>query len=135
MKLKKSLFHDVLFIARKKIINHREFKHFLHFSFIIQENKVIEWGTNNKRVPEKHNGYHRRIQDIKYNPKTHSEVDAWKKARGILNKRKNFQIINVRLNRLGELRNSRPCNCCYEILKALGCNSFYFSTILGFQKF
>lgn len=130
--MKKSLLDEVLNIARRNIQKHREYGHFLHFSFVIQCNKLVEWGMNNKRVPARHNGYHNRIQDLDYHPKTHSEVDAWKKAKGILNKKKSFQMINIRLNKKGELRNSRPCECCFEILQAMGCSKFYYSSQIGF---
>lgn len=130
--MKKSLYNEVLAIARRNITKHREYGHFLHYSFIIQGNQIVEWGTNNKRVPAIHNGYHDRIRDLDFSPKTHSEVDAWKKASGILDNRRSFQMINIRLNKAGEIRNSKPCECCFEILKAMGCSKFYYSSSVGF---
>lgn len=130
--MKKSLFNETLAIARRGIPKHGEYNHFLHFSFVIQSNKIIDWGMNNKRIPAIHNGYHNRINDLSYSPKTHSEVDAWKKAKGLLDKKKSFNLINIRLNKKGEIRNSRPCECCFEILKAMGCSKFYYSSSVGF---
>jgi len=130
--VKKSIFNEVLSTARRKITKHRDLGHFLHFSFVIQNNKIVEWGMNNKRIPARHNGYHRRVQDPGFGPKTHSEADAWKKAKGLLDKKKCFQIVNIRLNKSGELRNSRPCECCFELLRAMGCSKFYYSSSVGF---
>jgi hypothetical protein len=128
--MKKSLFNEVVSIARSKMHLHPEFDHFLHFTFIIQDNKVIEWGMNHAGMPRKHYGYHK--DDITFVPKTHAEVDSYKKARGLLDKSKSFLAINIRLNRFGELRMSKPCKCCYNLLKNLGCKRFYYSSNVGF---
>jgi hypothetical protein len=130
--MKKSILDEALAISRRNKSKHPELEHFLHYSFIIQENKIVEFGLNNKGVPHRHYGYHDRIKDHRYSPKTHSEIAAYRKARGILDKRKNFQIVNVRINKAGDVRNSKPCSCCYAIMKALGCSRFFYSSDVGF---
>jgi len=125
--MKKSILHEALAIAQRTV--HTE--NFRHFTFIVQNNKIVEFGKNNKREPERHYGYHSRLLDCWYSPKTHSEIHAYKKARGILDK-KPFGIINIRLNKRNELRISKPCSCCYQIMKELGCSEFYYSCDFGF---
>ena len=132
--MKKSLIKEAYAIARRNIELHPENGRFIHFSFVVQHGKIIEWGVNHAGVPRKHYGYHNRLDDPTFKPKTHSEADAWKKARGLLDKQERWSMINVRLNRRGELRNSKPCLCCYGLLTALGCEYFYFSTNETFLK-
>jgi len=67
-------------------------------------------------------------------PKIHSEIAAYRKAKGILTKNEPFEIVNIRLNKNKELRLSKPCICCFEIMKELGCSKFYFSSNAGFLK-
>jgi tRNA(Arg) A34 adenosine deaminase TadA len=99
----------------------------LHFSFIVADGCIIEWGCNMAHTPPVHMGYAKRINNNE--PKLHSELVAYKKAKGLL--RSNFEIINVRFNRAGKLRISMPCSVCYSILKGLGCKTFYFSNADG----
>lgn len=99
-----------------------------HYTFIIQNNKIIEYGRNRIDRSYKELGF----------PETsnrHSEVDAWKRARGILKKNKKFEIVNIRLNRCGEIRDSKPCSCCYSYLLDLGCRRFYYSCSSGEFKY
>lgn len=132
--MKKSLIYTALSIAINKMEYHPELDRFIHYTFIVQDNKIIEWGRNNKRSPARHFGYHNRISDFNFGPKTHSEIDAYKKAKGLLNKNKKFEIINVRLNKNKELRSSKPCEFCYNIMKKLGCERFVFSCDERFES-
>jgi len=123
--MKQTILKECVRIAREK--NQQRDSDFRHFSFIIQRNKLVDWGTNVSRVPPMiHFGY----------PKTsgwHSEVNAYRKAKGILEDG-SFEVINIRLNKLGELRLSKPCKCCHAFLKELGCSYVYFSTDVGFAR-
>lgn len=123
--MKKSLLNQALQIAESKLLYHTE-ESFLHWSFVVQRNKILDYGTNCKLIPPIHLGYHRWGRATP--PKTHSEVRAYHKAKGLLDDKKEFQLINVRLTKSGEIRNSQPCECCYNLLKELGCCKFYFST-------
>src|SRR5215216_5136790 len=82
--MKKSLFHECLSIAISKMHNHPQYENFIHFSFIVQNNKIVGYGRNNCATPPKHQGYHSRVPT----PKTHSEINAYKKVKGILEKDK-----------------------------------------------
>lgn len=128
-KMKKSLLHYALNVAVTNIPRHPEYHHYLHYTFIVQGNKILEWGTNNSLEPKKHFGYHERIQHSA--PKSHSELTAYKKARGLLGT-KPFELINIRLTRSGLVRLSKPCVCCHQILRELGCTKFYYSYESGF---
>ena len=50
----------------------------------------------------------------------HSELDALLRVdKGLLKKRPKLDLINVRFNRFGELRMSRPCEKCMPWCEAL----------------
>ena len=100
-------------------------KTWLHWSYIVQSGGIVEWGTNRPGVPPIHFGYAARIDGN--SPKTHSELDAYRKARGLLDKSE-FSVLNLRLNRRGELRMSKPCICCSAFLSVVGCSHIVYST-------
>jgi hypothetical protein len=122
--MKKSLLKLALHTANKMLYKHPQFNHYIHFAFLVQNEKIISIGKNHLGIPPKHLGYHKRINDV---PKTHAEWDAYKKGKGLLDKSKPFECINIRLNKKGELKLSKPCCCCYDVLKELGCKKFYYS--------
>lgn len=101
---------------------HKHVENYCHFTFIIQDNKVVEWGTNRSADALTFLGYPK-------HSKMHSEVDAYFKAKGILDK-KPFEAVNIRITRTGLIRNSRPCKCCFEFLKGLKCKRIWFTTNL-----
>jgi tRNA(Arg) A34 adenosine deaminase TadA len=129
--VKKSLLEEAYRIAIKNLENHPEYEHYAHFSFVVRGNQIIEWATNNAHTPPKHFGYGARIKGAK--PKTHSEIMAYKRARRLIG-RSNFELINIRLNRSRQMRMSKPCVCCHDIMTALGCTKFYYSSEVGFLK-
>jgi len=118
--MKTSLVREALRISREKLPYHSWFKYRkCHFSFVVQNNKILGWGMNKPgKAP---------IQYKEYSA-VHSEIDVLKKTRGVINFNRSFEIINIRLNRQGELRLSAPCQTCGKTIKALGCKNVYFST-------
>lgn len=127
--MKKSILRECLRIAKSKNNpeTHPKFgngRH--HFTFIVQDNKIIEMGINREGPPLKTFGYED-YQGI------HSENDAYKKAKGILGD-KIFEAVNIRLNNQDSLRLAAPCRCCHEFLKILGCKTIWFSTNEGFSR-
>ena len=80
----------------------------------------------------RHYGHYSRITDGL--PKTHAEVVAWKKGRGLMDKSKPWEMINIRLNRQSKIMNSAPCPDCFTLMKSLGCTNIHYSTDLGFVK-
>jgi hypothetical protein len=90
-------------------------------------------GINKDHTPPIYLGYNKRREGPNFLPKLHSEVDSYNKAKGLL-KGASFEVVNIRLNCSGELRISKPCPCCYSLLKALNCKAFFYSTENGFDK-
>jgi len=99
----------------------------VHYTFVVQDNKIIEVGMNRPCVsPPLYYGYPAYAF-------IHSEIDAWKKARGIL-KDSSWEIVNVRLYKKGPpymLADAAPCRACSRILRSNGCRRFYFTTSSG----
>jgi tRNA(Arg) A34 adenosine deaminase TadA len=104
---------------------HPDWGCFHHFSFIIQDQAIVGMGLNRLGDSLIH-GYPRRS-------KIHSEVDVYRKVRGILVP-KPWDMVNIRLNKTSELRNSQPCTCCQQFIRAVGVRNVYFSTNDGFAK-
>ena len=111
-----------------KILVHKHDQHFRHFSFIVQDKKIIEWGVNRTAEPIKVLGY-------STHQKIHSEFMAYKAARGLLDKNKPFEMVNIRLSKKNELKMSKPCATCLSWLSTLNCTHIWYSTSTGiFQK-
>lgn len=118
--MKKTLIQEAVRIAKQALPTHPWFIHRkCHFSFIVQNNKILEWGMNRQGNPPKAYPNFAAI---------HSEIDAFRKAKGIMNHNIGFEIINIRLNRQGQLRLSAPCERCGPFIKAIGCTHVHFST-------
>lgn len=129
--MKQRIFIDALRVAKSKRVNHSQGS-YAHYSFIVQNNCIIGYGVNMDGDPLIHWGYKSNKSDPTYSPKIHSEINAYRKLKGLLDKNKSFEIINIRLNKLGELRNSKPCQCCSELLADLGCKKIHYSCECGF---
>jgi len=121
--MKNSLIREAIRISRRALPTHPWFRHRkCHFSFVVQNNKIIEWGMNRQGNPPASYPDFAAI---------HSEIDAYSKARGIMNHGQGFEIINIRLNRQGLLKLSAPCERCGPFIQAIGCSHVYFSTNMG----
>lgn len=134
--MKKPILRECVRIAREKNGNFPIPMKKHHFSFVIQNNKIVEWGTNVSisrgidivgTASPRYRGYPEYAM-------WHSETDAYKKARGILDPKAPFEIINIRMNTSGEILLSKPCDCCFNFLKTLNCNKVWFSTKNGFAS-
>ena len=125
--MKRSIINDCYKIAVKKNKQHPQWGCYHHYAFIIQRNKIVEWATNRAGEPNAFLGFPRHA-------KVHAETEAYRKARGILEKNKPFEVINIRLNRGGDLKPSKPCACCTNFLKLVDCAAVWFSTGAGFAR-
>lgn len=123
--MSKRLYHQCLQIAKNNI--HRCTETNNHFSFIIQDNKIVAWGFNKRGRVHKKLGYN-------WYSNIHSEVDAFKKSKGFLDASNHWWIINIRLNNHLETLISAPCSCCSFYLSYLGCSKVLFSLEEGFKK-
>lgn len=59
--------------------------------------------------------------------KLHSETVAYRRASGLLEKGKPFEVINIRLSHGGAARLAAPCPICSRILLDAGCRDLYYS--------
>lgn len=128
--MKNSIINECVRTARSEISGHPEFttNGYLHWSFIVQKNKILGRGKNKVGKPY-YNGFG--YSDIS---KIHSEGDVYRRVKGIIESNLTFEVINIRLNRQGDLRLSKPCDCCFRFLNFVGCKTVYFSTDLGFAR-
>lgn len=110
---------------------------FFHFAFGYKKNKLIGIGQNN---PEK--THTRAIKLAKrYNneysltyPYLHAETDLISKLWGNYYIDSSLTVIVVRLNKRGEMRCSKPCERCYNIMKALDIKKIFWSDTNGFTS-
>ena len=127
--MKRSILNECLRIARGKHNPSHPgwYGKAVHYSFIVQNNKILEMGMNRgDSSPPISYGY-------PFYAEIHSEVDAWKKARGILEEGK-WEIVNVKLTRETPnypMADSAPCKSCVSFLLKQGCKHFYFTTNSG----
>ena len=118
--MRRKMIDKCLSIAITNLTKHEE--PYCHYTFVVQGRAIIEWGTNRRGSPLMFLGYQKHT-------KMHSEVDAYFKAKGIMNG--SFEVLNIRLTKSGEIKNSRPCQCCFDFLKGMGCKRITFSTDIG----
>ena len=121
--MKKSLLTLCYRIAKSALKKHDKDTRYKHCTFVIQDNTLIEWGTN-RCVDSPLPGY------ADYQA-LHSEVLAMKRAKGVLDHNKGFEVINIRFNKSGFLKISKPCDVCYGYLKWCGCDKIYYTTNKG----
>jgi len=108
--------------SRKRI--HRSNSRFKHFTFIIVGKSVIACiGINNKsKTHPLAKKYDHRFHS------THSEINAIAKFPYPISYLKECIIVNIRLNKRGEIRLAKPCLPCQRLLKAFHVKNIYYST-------
>ena len=94
---------------------------------IFRGKRLISVGHNHPMKAAKH--LHPRFQ--KWPGSIHAEVDAILKAKTDLRR---CNILVVRINRLGEIRTSKPCDKCFLYLKLTGIRKVYY-TVSGFNYY
>lgn len=135
--MNKKQLRECLRIATEYHPRHPLFNTFSHYSFIFQNNSLLGWGINVNAVPPVHFGYGKRLKNFNYEdflPKIHAELNAFNKVKGILDQRKDWTCLNIRLNKLREMKISAPCCTCSAWMRELGCKTVFFSTDAGFAK-
>lgn len=96
-----------------------------HFAWLLHNNTVIGFGWNKHRSHpyQVRWGYRDRPYAI------HAEAAA------VLSTRKTGdEMIVVRVNRLGEVRLSKPCVCCYSFLQHYGVRRVWFTTNTSWER-
>ncbi len=123
--MKRKLLETCINHAIKFLPKHPQYENYKHYTYIIQNNKIVDFGLNRCGTPD--SNYHNHC-------KIHSELDAIYQAYGLIDKKSSFYAINIRLTKQGLLRNSKPCTCCYNLLKTFNCKFIWYSTRIGFTK-
>jgi|688.fasta_scaffold08351_14 hypothetical protein len=121
-----------------KAKNNRNTKNkFFHFAFGYRKNKLIGIGQNN---PEKTHtqaillAKRFNTEDDEIYPYLHAETDLVSRLWGKYYIDSHLKIVVVRLNKRGQLRNSKPCEKCDLVLNALDINKIWWSTDNGFEQ-
>lgn len=102
-----------------------------HFTFITNGNYIASIGVNNKyKTHPIANKYGHRFFSV------HSEINAISKFPYNIQYLRKFSLINIRLNKKGELRLSKPCLSCAKLICELKITNVFFSNNYGtFEKF
>lgn len=108
---------------------------FFHFAFGYKKNKLLAIGQNN---PEKTHTQAlllaKRFNIESNHPYLHAETDLISRLWGKYYIDSNLKLVVVRLNKRGQLRNSKPCDKCSIILESLGITQVWWSIDNGFNK-
>jgi hypothetical protein len=103
-----------------------------HFAFAYRKNKLLAIGQNNMRCPE---GtafkFAKKFSTNQLFPTRHAEVDLISRLWGKLYIDSSIKLVIIRLNRFGEMQNSKPCKHCQIVLDALNIKKIYYSTVEG----
>jgi deoxycytidylate deaminase len=96
---------------------------FKHFSFILRKNNIISVGWNKpfKTHPQA-NKFGYRFNSI------HSELDSILKFDKPVNQLRNHIMVNIRLDKQGRIRMSRPCETCQRVLSSFLVGEVWYST-------
>lgn len=102
-----------------------------HFSFILKGTKIYSIGWNDvKAKSAKISG---KYVDYPLGG-VHAEANAIAKLDD-LNVCRRATLLNLRLNNRGQIRLSKPCPICNNLLYAIGFNKIYYSTDEGIVRY
>ena len=105
-----------------------------HFAFGWKKNELLAIGQN---YPDKPSGKALRFARMFKTPQTitypylHAEIDLVSRLWGKVHIDNNIKVVVVRLNKTGQLQNSKPCKSCRTVLKALSVEDVWWSTNEG----
>lgn len=100
-----------------------------HFTFITKGRKILAIGWNNTYAnPQKIDG-----KPIVYPlGGIHSEASAISRLDD-LNMCRKATLVNIRLNKHKQIRNSKPCSVCLPFLQSMGFKRIYYTLDTGFE--
>lgn len=109
----------------------KEERRCFHFSFIWKNSSLITIGQNNLKTNAK-NRFNLKENWI-LNKKTCSELAAFTKIKSTFNidMWRRLSMVNVRIDRNGEIRNSHPCPACRNLIAYINPSSVWFTNNLG----
>jgi tRNA(Arg) A34 adenosine deaminase TadA len=97
-----------------------------HVSFLVRRNKILSVGWNSKIKS------HPLSHKFKYwNGSVHSELHAITRFRGSVSDISTCDLWNVRIDRIGDIRLSKPCIKCMKLLIAFKVRNIYYTNNLG----
>ena len=105
-----------------------------HFAFGWKKNELLAIGQN---YPHKPSGKALRFarmfktRETMAYPYLHAEIDLVSRLWGKVHIDNNIKIVVIRLNKTGQLQNSKPCNSCSIVLDALNVEDVWWSTKEG----
>lgn len=136
--MKSSKFQKFVEIAKALQPNHNSYPviRTFHVTFATYRKKTIAIGINSlKTHPDikRLNYYSQDGVDLRHIARTHSELNCILKLQNKFSMEDFDDIIfvNVRLDRMGNLRYSRPCNGCVHLFKQTGYKKIYYSGHCG----
>lgn len=102
-----------------------------HFSFVFNKNKLIAVGENKLNTTPR-NRFNLTNFDISMKG-TCSEMDVFIRAKNKYEKLewKRLTLINCRIDRNGNIKNSRCCDSCQNLVKYLGIKNIYHTNDSG----
>jgi|APGre2960657505_1045072.scaffolds.fasta_scaffold30645_2 deoxycytidylate deaminase len=104
-----------------------------HITTAFDKNRLIAIGANNynKTHPRAYL-FRKKEAEADYKPSIHSELSAILK----LGKEdcSDFSFFNVRIDKNGEINNSRPCSGCIGLMEQTGFKKLFYSTNTGSYK-
>ena len=128
-------FDIALTLLPKAKMNRNTKNKFFHFAFGYKKNKLLAIGQNN---PEKTHTQ-ALILSQRFNidndyPYLHAETDLISRLWGKHYIDNSLRMVIVRLNKHGQLRCSKPCEKCEQIINALDIKKVWWSIDNGFNK-
>lgn len=106
-----------------------------HFSFILDRQRIISTGINNKKthpINLFYNYVNKKHESISSIVGTHSEMKA---ALFIgIDNCKGLTIVNVRINKNGKLAMSKPCRGCMDMIKKAEFSDVWYTDNFGKLK-
>jgi len=105
-----------------------------HFAFGWYRNELLAIGQNRPDAPSgKALKFARRFntRDVIRYPFLHAEVDLISRLWGRFYIDNKLKIVVIRLNRFGDLQNSKPCKSCFSIINALNIDKVWWSNSQG----
>jgi hypothetical protein len=125
------VYNKYIDITRALMTEDNELRTF-HTTFIIKKNRIQKIGINTKKTHPanlKYDYYSSTGTDIRTMVNIHSELSA------ILKYGKedcsDCVFVNVRIDRKGNIANSKPCRGCQDLLSKVGFKKMYFTNNKG----
>jgi tRNA(Arg) A34 adenosine deaminase TadA len=93
-----------------------------------RQGKIVSWATNSRKTHPLQAQYAKRLGKTE-KVSLHAEIAALIRSREDID-----TVVVARINKRGELRNSKPCPICRLALEEAEVNEIWFSTDKGFEK-